>query len=84
MYLSRSRYVGGGSTHVWSEGAAPDPGPGADLVQDDGEAVHVGDSTLYTVHCTPVHLYLYTSALVVTTSAAAAAGDTSSGRQGAV
>ena len=40
------------------------------------------DSTLYT--CTPpVHLYLYTSALVVTTSTAGLAS-TSSGRQGAV
>ena len=39
------------------------------------------DSTLYT--CTPLHLYLYTSALVVTTSTAGLAS-TSSGRQGAV
>ena len=86
MYLNLSKYVDKAAAPLTSGPRVPPQTPALALISCRMMAklytsgiVHC---TLYT--CTPVHLYLYTSALVVTTSAAAAAGDTSSGRQGAV
>ena len=81
MYLNLSKYVDKAAALLTSGPRVPPQTPALALISCRMMA------KLYTsgiVHCTPVHLYLYTSALVVTTSAAAAAGDTRSGRQGAV